>query len=141
MAIFGVVVENKELPKQFFKEVKERLGTTDLVHNPFTGGVIPFIKGSVKGETEVDRAYIIKMSPFYVNFTIPGAIFTAILFFFWPRIWLGIVVVVFLVLSLFWSGKFYYYIMKMGLKKKGYEGKVVYLKPKEIIEEVYFNGN
>lgn len=142
MAVFGVVVEDQEIIKEFFKEVKEKLGTTNLVRNPFTGGVISFrSERRVKGETKVNRGYIIKMSPFYFNFAIVGFMFTLVLFFIWPRSWIGIAAIIFMIMNLFWSGKFYYFIMKKGLKKKGYKGTIRYLKPKEIIEEVYFNGN
>lgn len=143
MAIFGVIVEDKEKPKQFFKEVKERLGTTNLARNPFTGGIFSFISlRDNKGETIVDQGYIIKMAPLYVNYPLGGFCFMVIGFILWPRIPIAIAAAVFLLLSLGWSSRFYYFILKMGLKKKGYKGLLKYLKPKDIIEEVYFkNGS
>ncbi len=82
MAIFGVVVEDKETPRNFFKEVRENLGTTNLARNPFTGGVISFISlRRVKGVNKVDRGYTIKMSPIYFNFTWLGAGFLFIILF------------------------------------------------------------
>lgn len=142
MALFGVVVEDHFQAKQFFKETRERLGTTNLVHNPFTGGVISFISlRRVKGINRVECGYMIKMAPIYFNFAVLGALFMGIGFIIFPRLWIGIVVGIFLLCSLFWWSKFYYFILKLGLKKKGYRGSIRYLNPKQILEEVYFNGN
>jgi len=142
MAIFGVVVEDNEIPKTFFKEVKERISQGDLARSPFNGGVVSFISLRRVGDSNVvDRGYTIKMSPIYFNFTWLGAGFCLLSYFLFTRLWLLIPVAIFLLLGLVWSSGFYYFMLKLGLKKKGYNGYIKYLRPSQIIEEVYFNGN
>jgi len=81
------------------------------------------------------------MSPIYFNFTWLGAGFCLLSYIMFVRLWLIIPMVIFLLLGLIWSSRFYYIMLKLGLKKKGYKGFIKYLRPSEIIEEVYFNGN
>jgi len=144
MAIFGVVVEDNETAKTFFKEVRERITTDNLARSPFIGGVTSFIslrKHKDEKETKVDLGYTIKMAPIYFNFALLGFFFMVAAFIIWPRLSIAIAGAVFLLVSLGWSGRFYFFMLKLGLKKKGYKGSIRYLKPAEILEEVYFNGN
>jgi len=146
MAIFGVVVEDHKLAKEFFKETKERLAMGNIAKNPFSGGVVSFIslrkyKEKGEAETRVDLGYNIKMKPIYPNFALVGAVFLTATCIIWPHLWIMLVTAFFYLISLFWSGRFYYYMLKLGLKRKGYKGSIRYLKPKDILEEVYFNGN
>ncbi len=139
MAIFGILVENEELPKKYIGETIERLGTTDFVKNPFTTSVYPF---ECKSKPKFKYVgYIFNIRPMYSNYPLYAAGFLGMLSLLWPRLWIGISALIFLVLSIFWYGRFYFYCIKRTLKKKGYKGEILFLNHKHIIQEVFFNGN
>jgi len=140
MAIFGIIVNNEDLPKKYIGEVIERLGTTgDYVKNPFTASVHPF---ECKPKLKLKRiGYIFNIRPMFANYPMYAVGFLGFLLIIFPRVWIGIAALIFIPLTFFWTARFYYYCIKLTLKKKGYKGKVLFLNNKRIIQEVFFNGN
>lgn len=127
MAIFGVKIENSPEVKQFFSDTNDRLQGENLVKNPFNGG-IRYRAG----------VYIVKICPIYANFTpvfpLLGFGLTTIFGFRW---WHLIFYSVGL-LGWFWSNNFFKFVMKKGLRKAGYTGKLQFIKESDIIEKVVF---
>ena len=135
MAIFGVLMDDKETANNFIEATKERLRKGNLATNPFTA----CIKTITQIEREKDIAvqkklHIIDIEPIYFNYPLLGAFTSLVLLV--VSYWALIPLAVFLFFSLFWSGHFYYLIFKLGLKKAGYKGKIVRVSLKEVVRRL-----
>jgi len=118
MAIFGVKLEEDNKAKLFMQESNDRLQDNSIVKNPFYGR-IALVPNS-------EDYYIVDMEPVYLKAYWGGAfILMATLVFtgFKLTLWLlpGIAL---LCCSIFWSKYFLYIMMRIGLRKAGYMGKI-----------------
>lgn len=123
MAIFGIEVDNVAEANDFFLETEQRLQGTDMVVNPFFGSLKMYVsKDSVLG--------VASLKPMYPNLTLYVAGFFAILglFAYWNGWGLQFFFVCMSLASVlagyFWSSHFMVSMMKVGLRKAGYKGKV-----------------
>lgn len=130
MAIFGVETEEDALVQELVVETNVRLQDTNLIKNPFRGGI--------KGYP--DSMYVLMLEPIYFNFT--WFIWVAAIgLYFWLGLsyWL-IPPAILGCLGIFWSKYFFYFMFKMGLKRKGYRGKTTLLSTAETLKRVVFHG-
>lgn len=133
MVIFGVKTHDVASVKKFVRETKKRLETPDLARNPFSG----YIKSFEFDKTE--RITILKIVPLWPNFSPYVAIlslFPIIFFGGYNNPGLLLIPLIFLGLAFFWTEDFFYLILRIGLKKAGYKGKVKKLKRSVLIDEL-----
>lgn len=131
MAIFGVEIKDyDDRVQELVVETNVRLQDTNLMKNPFRGGIKGY-PGSM---------YVLMLEPIYFNFTwflwlAAGALYFFLGLTYWliPPVLLGC-------LGIFWSKYFYYFMFKRGLKKKGYTGKTKLLSTAETLKRVVFHG-
>jgi len=122
MAIFGVKVSDWKEAKPFFSETGVRLKGGNMVKNPFTGKI-----------KRIDDLYIMGIEPIYFNFTHYIWLIGAVTFFVFGFKWFHFLVIGLGSLSIFWSRYFFYYMLKKGLRKRGYTGEMRLVGHKEII--------
>lgn len=130
MALFGIRTEKNEKVDLFVKETNERLGSNNLVKNPFTGNI----------KSISPRLHIINMKPIYLNYPLVAFCFLFTIGLVFMNMILLTASVVFAFLSLIWTAPFLFLFLKIGLKRSGYKNKIKYLRPAEILEEIFFNG-
>lgn len=129
MATFGVKVKDCKEARQFFKETNERLQNKDMMINPFYGGV-----------KKLRHYYLIQMKPVYPNFTlIVWFIFFCTVMVFGYKLYVHIPMVVVGLLGIFWTRHFFFFMMKKGLKKAGYNDYVLMVDIHKLIEEEVFS--
>lgn len=130
MALFGVMTENNDKTDQFFKDMEVKFREDNLIKNPFKARV----KKSKRG------FHVISMTPLYPNFSLYAWLGAFALVFIagWTP-WVFIPVL-FGMTGIFWSSYFFFFMAKLGLRKKGYDGPVVYMKNKEIVSKTFFGG-
>lgn len=132
MAYLGFISEPSPELSKFLDETEERLKSNSLLTNPFTTGFKQLV--TIKGEAIT----LIKIEPVYFNYAQFGWLLAFGVFMFKGlSYWLipGIILGCF---GIFWSDWFYWKLLKLGIRKNGYKGKLVRLKPKEVIEKVIF---
>lgn len=122
MTIFGIEVENNPEAKSFFLKTKDRLQEANLVTNPF--------KGDIRKKSNL---YIVYIEPVYVHFTpiIWGICIGSFIIFGYR--WVQIPLALIGCLYIFWTRYFFYYFMKKGLKKEGYNGTTKMINIKDIV--------
>lgn len=114
--IFGFKSDSSEIVQSYINNVSDKLKGHEFVLNPFTGNIHQY---------EDITIFIIK--PIYPNFPIycfPFAILSYIIF------GINFSVYIFVGLgcfSIFWSKRFYEFIIKRGLAKKQYKGRLEFL--------------
>lgn len=113
MVLFGVLLKSAENSfESYFEQLKNNLGGKNIAKNPFMGGV-----------HRVNRNfYVVEMRPIYPN-PIYGAFFLlvpSLLFhwFYWS--WWHLPGLLLLFASYFYSRHFFFWMLKKGLRKKGY---------------------
>ena len=134
MAVFGVLLKKDNKAKAFFEMVNNKLENLTLVENPFIARII-----EVKEKKDGLTLYIIIMKPIYFNFCVFGWIVALTSTIFLGVNWLLIPSILLGLGSIFWMSRFYYYILKLGLKKNGFQGKLRYITPKDILEYIYLD--
>ena len=132
MANFAVQTEAAPEAVKFMLDTKERLKSNNILRNPFTGDII-LVPNSK--HTHDGNIYLIKMEPIYPKYELFAVPLLSIPLFFtglkltW---WLlpGVFVASF---GVFKSVLFMYIMLKIGLKRAQYEGKVKLLSKDELI--------
>lgn len=132
MVIFGVETEKEsKAVDRFYKEVDEKLQGDNLVKNPFIGYVRRY--GLVA---------VVKMHPVYPRVYWFGLLSLVLSVFFrgfgWS--WWHLPGFILLGISFFWSRYCFYTLLLLGLKKKGYRGKVKLLRDQYTINRVVTYG-
>jgi len=129
MAVFGVRVKDSPTTKEFFSNADEKLQDENLVRNPFKGGV-----------RKIGDLYIINMEPVYMDFS-PFIMLSALAtYLVWGFRWWTISLMCLSLIRVFWSRYFFYFFLRRGLKKKGYDDKIKLVKLKDIIKEGFFEN-
>lgn len=113
MTIFGVSVKPGAEAVLFFDEVNKRLGTGDMIKNPFNGRARLFGPGF----------YVVDMAPIFPNLTWIGWIPAIIALLAGSILW-AIPGLVLVACGAFWGADFFYLMLKMGLRKAGYKGPI-----------------
>jgi len=119
MAIFAVETEKDIKANEFMELSNNRLQSSNLVTNPFNGG-IKKIEGNNK------NTYLVYMQPIYPRLYIAGIFFLIITLVFTKfrlSLWL-IPSILILCTGILWSGQFFYFILKKGLRKHGFTGAI-----------------
>jgi hypothetical protein len=132
MAFFIVKTRNEPLVRSFFSDVKARLENDDLLKNQYRGNI--FFKAKDK-----EAYFFIKMSPIWFGFYKFG-IFPFILGLFFMKVWLWLPGLIILGFGFFWSPFFLFFLIFLGLRKKGYKGRVRYALFREGLEVVCFGS-
>jgi hypothetical protein len=128
MVAFGVEVKGDN-PKllRYIKNTNKNLRDNDVLKNPFNGVIL--------NAQEFLAVYI---NPIYFNFPkyvcilLMGMGLVLRIY----AIWFWVIFFVFLLLNSFWSSWFYYIILKIGLKKVGYNDIIKYISPKNTLERL-----
>jgi len=128
MVAFGVEVKGDN-PKllRYIKNTNKNLRANDVLKNPFNGVIL--------NAQEFLAVYI---NPIYFNFPkyvcilLMGMGLVLRIY----AIWFWVIFFVFLLLNSFWSSWFYYIILKIGLKKVGYNDIIKYISPKNTLERL-----
>lgn len=134
MALFGVHTKScnlldRDVVVKFVDDTAERLKSPNPYTNPFKGKVRKFVKKEI---------FIFDVEPLFFNFSVFGwfmavaaFVFTGVSKWMIPGLLLGC-------FGVFWTPKFFYFICVKGLRKAGYNGPVVMLKKRDIIDRVIF---
>lgn len=124
MVTFGIELEDcKTFPEatKFLIKSNERLQVEDMTKNPFNGSINSF-----------GNMAIIIMEPIIFKFYLLSIIWFALgIILGW--VWSIVVGFVFLSTCFFWSPQFFFFILKKGIKKAGYKGKVKLINKDEVI--------
>jgi hypothetical protein len=129
MAVFGVRTKSDELVTSFMLESKERLKNSNLVKNPFRAEIV---------RLNVED-WAIEIEPVYFNFTPFFWIVAGAGYVLWGYSWWLWIPSCLGLLGIFWSKYFFFTMMKLGLRKKGYKGQVKLLSNKEMVRGI-ING-
>lgn len=130
MALLGIkYFGDYNIINDFMKDTKEKLKDYDIVKNPFKGGIVEFVDKNI---------YVIEMTPVYYNFSVFGYVYILIIYVFIGLSLWAIPGIILVIMGLFWSKYFFFFMLKIGLKKYGYKGKIKLLKNKDLLETLYF---
>ena len=132
MAILAIETENNLGVKIFMTQANNRLQKYDIFTQAYRGHIKEFKAGKNK------LNYLILMKPAFPPFYLMGAFFGLLILFIKQTIftWWNIPSITFLLLGLFWSKYFIYIILKFGLKKKGYKGKVNLISNTKVLSSI-----
>jgi len=131
MVVFGCLIDNDVLVYDFIKETTDRLKNVNAVSNPFIENKI-----SYKVIDDNKLLFISYLKPFYPKFYYFGFVWLLIAvlfnktFFSW---WYVPALIIIFVGYIIFHSKFFFYVFKKGLLKKGFTGKIVYLNHENII--------
>lgn len=115
MAFFGVRVDDCVITRSFFNRVSLHMKIGNLVTNPYVGGVKNLEKG----------LYGIIMDPVYPKFYYIGFLFllASVLLTWNVFSWWNLPGLLLSCLGFFYSKYFFFFMLVIGLKKAGYNGK------------------
>lgn len=117
MSIFCIKIIGNKYSKEFFNETIDRLKEENIVKNPFRGKIFSITKPPLD-------YYILDLTPVYPKIHAIGIYLLVIAFIFGGfSLWLlpGAIIYSF---GFFSSSLFYYLMVILGLRKKGFKGKV-----------------
>lgn len=121
MAMFVISTEADETVTKFVKETRDRLLSHNIVTNPFVGDVSRI---DVAEDKRIRAYHIFSMRPIWPNVTYIGWVGLLIILYAWGLTYFAIPFLVFGLAGFFWSPLFFFYMLKLGLKKAGYKGEV-----------------
>lgn len=127
MAIFGVKFDPCLIAERFFSDTKTRLAGENLVKNPFTGDIKIF-----------DDLSVVSMKPVYFNFAPYILFMNFVLILAFGLRWFNYVLFIISLVGVLWSKYFFYFFLKLGLKKKGYKGNTSLVSSNKILKKVVF---
>jgi len=132
LALFGVSIIENQVTKKFFYETKKRFKAKDLFKNPYDNGILSFNPGE----------YIILMDPVYPKVYWLGFMLLTISIFFTQKIfsWWNLPGAFISLSYLFFSGRFFFFMLSRGLRNKGYKDKIVYLNLNKVSRRLFENG-
>jgi len=134
MAVFGVQTNGEvKTVNEYFRDTSKRLMNDNLVENPFVGGVKKYRVSSIK------QLMVFDIVPIYPNFTFFGWLVLLPMLLFLGVSWWLLIPFGILFLGFLWTSRFYYFFVKLGLRKAGYSGPVKFLDSKGIVKQVIFN--
>lgn len=131
MAVFGISLDRHYSAMKFMLATEQRLQSTNVMRNPFTGGVL--YAGEGPGERDV---YGVVMEPLYPKVWLIGLVWIA------ASILLGgswgwyVPGLIMLGLGFFWSVAFMYIGLRIGIKRSGYAGRVRLVTKGELVRRL-----
>lgn len=134
MSLFGIEAEKSKEVFSFISDTNKRLKNNNYIENPFNGRVITLPDKFL----QTTQRFIFDLEPIWPKFYKVGFYVLIIPMFFEATrtIWWALPGVLIFSTGFFWSSRFHYLILKLGLKKAGYKGKVKLLKQQAIIKEL-----
>ena len=133
MAVFGVLVDPGLEVLDFVAKTNHRLEDSNLVKNPFKGGIKTVLHDG-------RLLCVVSMRPVYFNFTVFGWLLAASVFFIWGVSWWILPGVILGSLGIFWHKSFFLFMMKKGMRKAGYTGQFKEINANTIIEYAIIKG-
>jgi len=131
MATFVIQTKNNPIVKEFIEETNHRLLGKSFVTNPYQGRITEVFN------SKDSLTYLISMSPIYPKpLSVP--IFIVLIGTVFSLHWATFLGVFFLLFNFLWSAQFLFIMVKAGLKKKGYQGKLTKIKNNELLKEVVY---
>lgn len=125
MAVFSIQLDNNEMI-DYLRDCNYRLQNNNLLENPFRAKIC-----DIK-----DNTYIIRMLPVYPPAYILGFVSLIPMLLFFGFKWFLIFPLIITLSGVFWSKWFFYFMLRIGLRKKGYNGKIRLLGNNEMMERV-----
>lgn len=139
MSVLSVLVRNCPETLNYFKEFKARLeDSSDFFKNPFKGQVV-----IIELKNKKDLFAFINISPSYPPFFLVGLAPLVLGFILKGGLawhWMTTVGVVFLSLGFFWSPVFFFLMLRLALRKKGYKKTVLWLRNSKALKRVLFDA-
>jgi len=126
MALLSLLVEKSLKEKKFFDSIKTRLEEHDMVKNPFTGRMTTIHQTS-------QSIVLLLLEPLYPMVIPLAGLFLSFvgLLFGWKVLFIGGLLIASLVV--FWSARFFFFMLKRGRKKAGLTGKIKLLSHKDAL--------
>lgn len=131
MAVFGIRTEEKKEMRAYMEEVRDRLKDPNILKNPFTGGI-------TLQEDRGQDLFIVIMDPIYPPVWMVGPILTVV-----PWIFTGVKLTPWMIpgalalcTALFWSPRFYYKMVKAGMKKQRIEAHTSYISASQALKNM-----
>jgi len=127
MVFFGVKLEGTPEVMGFISDTKQRLLTPNIAKNPYKEAEILYLPNTL--------VYYAK--PVYLLFPLYASISLAVLTFLFAGFNYSIgyiIALIFLSLTFFWSKTFTYLMLKIGLRKAGYKGKLKLLNTEDLFK-------
>lgn len=117
MPVLKLLVDKTMEEKKFFEAIKERTKKADMVKNPFNASML-FV--STKSQLMV----ILDLEPIYPDYVPKIGLFLAGVSMLFS--WRVTMIMGFVLAStyIFWTDKFFYFILKRARKKQGIKGKI-----------------
>lgn len=131
MPCFGLEVEKDKKINSFIQKTNRKLKVSNILTNPFMEDSHVMFK--------LPNLLAVYIEPIYPNFASYGMFFSffiALVFVGFSKSWAYVPSLVFGTLSLFWNRWFYYAMMRAGIRKEGYKGKMKMLSYKETIKRL-----
>lgn len=129
MATFAVEIEGGK-GLSFMKDTQLRLQNPSLAQNPFQGKIV-----NMQSQGNKDY-YLIHMKPIYPRIYLMGLLWMMIAFMFnGVGVWLLPGILLFGTGAI-WSKFFFYSVMRIGLRKQGYKGKIRLLGYNNMIDKI-----
>jgi len=135
MVVFGAILENNQLSKEFLKETKERLNVSDMVRNPFSNYNLSF-KPITEPGFKAPVLLVGKLTPLYAKFYFIGLFWLGIAILFnrvWWSNWYIPGLFLFFIGMFAFSQRFFFFGFRQGLFKKGYKEKIIFLNHEKIL--------
>lgn len=126
MILYAIKTDKDPAVDTWIKETKERSKENSMLKNPFMWK----IKKVKKNITVFDVRVL------FPNFSWMGWVTGVMVLFVWGATKWLIPCMIVGGLGIFWTGEFFFWMTKKGLKKAGYSGPVKRLKLREVIQEV-----
>jgi len=118
--------------QEFLSEFMGRLGSEWSITSH------PFNKSRME---EMDDLYVLQIDPSFPNFLPFGIGFAALIWFIDLPYWVYVVPVLMAVESLAFWDRFFFLMLKIGLRKKGSGAKPIYVSRSRVLEFVCFEYN
>jgi len=133
MVIFGIKTSKNFTFKKYVEDTQRRLNNNNFIKSPFNGKI-------ERISTTFDYFYIVDIKPIIPNIPLFACVIMGMICLVFFKIPFVIAGIVFGLLSLLWSRFFFQFMFKIGLKKKGFKEKIVFLNPSKALKEVLLNG-
>lgn len=126
MAICTVKVSDEEITRAYFSEIDEKLRSPDAFQNPFKGRAKTFWRAH-------ELLAVVQIEPIYPPIWMAGFLFLAVSTIWGEHWWFTIPMCFFFTLGWLWNDRFYILMIRKGLRRKGYSGKISRLSAKKAL--------
>lgn len=136
MVVFGVRLfqDDNIIPAaKFMIQTNERLQSNNIVLNPFRGGIKDYEPKEKDGKVIVD--YAVFMKPVYPCFPLFFLLLAIGIYVITSTNWVFWFFLALSSLGILWTRYFFYVMLRLGLRKANYYGKVKLLSAAQVMEE------